>query len=240
MVLFPVFFLADAVFAVLFIREGYPQSTKKGFAFKMIASAIFVANGLYAYFQSGKNAYGLTVLLALLLGFVGDIFLTFDPFLKDKSNKKLSTFFVVLGGVFFLAGHICYLLAFLRLLKASGTFRLPTFLCALCAVPVVFAVVLLALKIHLKAFTVPVFLYAVAISSMFAAAVCLALHGHAGQPTLQVLLFAAPLLFIVSDASLVLKSFDQDRFGNLTMRAVNLGTYYLAQMLFGLSVLFLG
>lgn len=236
MELFAILLIAESVFAILFIKAGYPESTKKGFYFKMAASAIFVANGIYFYFLSDKTPYTLTVVAALILGFLGDIFLTMDPFIKNKSSKKLSTFFIILGGLFFLSEHIAYIYAFVGEIRQKEAFSLELFLTASLAVLIISFAVKILLKIRLGKFLIPIVIYSAAISSMFALAVCLALKGYPENTALNAGLFAAPLLFIISDSSLVIKYFDSKRFNTLTVRSINLGTYFLAQMLFGLSV----
>ena len=237
--LYLLFIIAEAVFAVLFIKAGYPESTKKGFCFKMIASSVFVLNGLLSYRMSSHGGSSIYLMSGLALGLFGDIFLTFDPFIRNRQSKRLSTFFIVLGGLFFLAGHVFYMLAFLQKLRADSALDVTVFCISALSVVVGFALVLLLLKVKLGKFAVPVLIYAVVISCMFAMSACLALKVYRGSPQLQILLFAAPLLFIISDSSLVLKFFDKERFDTLTLRSVNLGTYFCAQMLFGYIIYYI-
>lgn len=234
--MFIIFFIAEALFASLFIKAGYPKATKKGFCFKMFASAIFVASGIYAYILSDKSQYAVTVIIALIFGLLGDVFLTMDPFIKNKSNKKLSIFFIILGGLFFLAGHITYMLAFISELKKNQSFDLRIFITSVAVILLVAAIIKVILKIKLRKFMFPIIIYSAAISSMFALAVCLAVKVYTDNMTMQAILFSAPLLFIVSDLSLVLKFFNCERFDTFAVRIINLGTYFLAQMLFGLSI----
>ncbi len=231
---FLILFLLEAVFAFKFIKAGWPESTKKGFVYKMIASAVFVAAGVYS-FVSAKPAsyYSVAILAGLVFGFAGDIFLTLDPFIKDKKSKA-NTAAIITGGLFFLFGHICYICAFVRETLSRGAFS-----------PVIIAVfwagamlVLIGLKLilNIKAgkLTVPVFIYALVITFMAACAVCLA--KSQGGAVSKAIIICAPVLFIISDFSLMVKFFDKDRFNTLPVRAVNLGTYYLSQMLLAVSI----
>ena len=236
--LYILLFCAEAVFAALFIKAGYPEATKKGFVFKMISSTIFLLCGIYSAYPF-ESRYGKLIVIALALGLLGDIFLTFDPFIKDKNDKKKSAFFILLGGLFFLSGHIVYMIAFAGEIKARGAFSASVFIAfALLAFAGVFALIFIS-KVKPGKALAPIGVYAAAISCMFAMGVCLALGCFTGNLIAQILLIAAPLLFIVSDSSLLLEFFDKERFNTMTVRSINLGTYFLAQMLFGLSAKFI-
>ena len=113
---------AEMFFAYKFIMAGWPESTKKGFAFKMLASAVFVAAGVYAFMSvPAKSFYSKAILAGLVAGFVGDIFLTLDPFIKDKKSK-MNTAAIIIGGLCFLFGHICYIGAFVKEMLARNAF----------------------------------------------------------------------------------------------------------------------
>lgn len=234
-----VFFIllaAEIIFAVGFIIAGYPKSTKKGFAFKMIASSIFLINGIMAYLRSDNLRYATLVTAGLAFGLLGDIFMTIDPFIKNKQSKKLPLLFVILGGAFFLLGHGAYIAAFIVMIKQKSAFDLTLF--AVTAAVTLAAVLLIGVLLRIKPVRLlpGVVIYAAAVCCVLAAAVCLGVKGYPDRPIIAAVLISAPALFIISDSTLAIKAFDKERFGTLTLRAVNLGTYFLAQMLFGLSV----
>lgn len=228
--------VAEIIFAAEFIIAGYPKATKKGFAFKMIASSIFLINGIVAYSHSDNLRYAELVTAGLAFGLLGDIFLTMDPFIKNKQSKKLPLVFVVLGGAFFLLGHGAYITAFIVMIKQKSAFDLTLF--AVTAAVTLTAVLLTGalLKIKPGRLLPGVVIYAAAVCCVLAAAVCLGVSGYPDKLITKAVLISAPVLFIISDSTLAIKAFDKERFGTLTLRAVNLGTYFLAQMLFGLSV----
>ncbi len=231
---FPVLFVLEGIFTFNFIKAGWPEATKKGFVFKMIASAVFVAAGVYSFVSlSPKSYFSLAILSGLILGFFGDIFLTLDPFIKKK-NGGAGTAAIIAGGLFFLCGHICYICAFVRETLAGNAFS-PA-LTAVFWAGAMLVITGLKLILHIKAgkLTVPIFIYAAVVSFMAACAVCLArAHGGAVAKAITV---SAPLLFIISDLSLMVKFFDKERFDTLPVRAVNLGTYYLSQMLLAVLI----
>ena len=230
-------FIAEVIFASLFIKEGYPEATKKGFSFKMCAATVFVLNGIYAYHQGVKGAYAVSIIIALIFGFFGDLFLALNPFFKNKDSKLL-TFFVLLGGAFFLLEHVTYIVTFAKELEEENAFNAIIFVGVLLAVLIIGIVLTVFLKLKLGKFTFPIIIYALAISSMLAISVCLAINAS-GNIKLQAILISAPILFVVSDSTLVLKIFDKKRFDNMPVRIINLATYFLAQMLFGLSMLYI-
>ena len=116
MITFLILLLPECIFTFLFIKAGYPASTKKGFFFKMCACAVFLLNGALAYYPD-FSSYGRLIMIALIAGFIGDIFLTMDPFLTMEKSKKLSMFFIIIGGAAFLAGHVIYFTALMRRLN---------------------------------------------------------------------------------------------------------------------------
>ena len=230
-----ILFILEAVFAWLFIKAGWPESTKKGFRFKMCACVIFLINGFYAFRSTEIRYYSLAIIAGLIAGFIGDIFLTLDPFIKDKKSKA-NMVVIIIGGICFLFGHIAYILAFVRTLLNKNLFK-PALVCAVWAgVFILFLAIKLALRVKFGKLTAPVFAYAVIIIFMLSCAVCLAVYGIEGSFPVKAALIAAPVLFIVSDFSLVLKFFDKERFNTLPVRIINLGTYFLSQMLLGLSI----
>lgn len=239
MIIYILLFIAEIIFTFLFIKEGYPEATKKGFSFKMCAATVFVLNGIYAYFQGGKGAFAISIIIALIFGFWGDLFLALNPFIRNKKNeKKLSVFFVLLGGIFFLLEHVTYIVTFAKELKEKEAFNALIFVGVLLAVLIIGIIIAISLKLKLGKFTVPIIIYALAISSMLAISICLAVNGT-DNIQLQLILISAPILFVISDSTLVLKMFDKKRFDNMFVRAINLSTYFLAQMLFGLSILYI-
>ena len=227
-------FVLEAVFAFMFIKAGWPESTKKGFVYKMIASAVFVAAGMYAFLSvSRESYYSVAILAGLISGFAGDIFLTLDPFIRDKKSK-LNTAAIITGGLFFLFGHICYICAFVREMLARRAFS--PLITAVFWAGAMLVIIGLKLILNIKAgkLTVPVFIYALVLTFMAACAVCLA--KTQGGFISKAIIICAPVLFIISDFSLMIKFFDKERFNTLPIRALNLGTYYLSQMLLAVSI----
>ena len=228
--------ITEAVFAGLFIPAGYPTTTKKSFVLKMGACALFLANGLYAFSLSAHTPYGVSILLGLGSGWIGDVFLALDPFVRRKQNRKLTVALYAIGGFFFLLGHLAYMAAFTRLLLESHAFRVLPFLLTCGCLLLCFVLTFVLAGVKAGKYLAPVALYAFGLSGMCALAICCALFVFPGTPVPQAVLIAAPLLFAFSDVTLALRTVDKERFESLPMRAVCLAAYFLAQMLLGLSI----
>ena len=196
---------------------------------------IYLLNGFYAFRSTEIRYYSLAIIAGLIAGFFGDIFLTLDPFIRDKKSK-VNMIVIIIGGICFLFGHIAYILAFVRTLINKDLFRPALIFGVWAGAFILFIAVKSALKVNFGKLTVPVFVYAVIIIFMLSCAVCLAVYGIEGNLPAKTALIAAPVLFIISDFSLVLKFFDKERFNSLPVRIINLGTYFLSQMLLGLSI----
>lgn len=221
-------FAAQSVFATLFCRAGWPKSTKKGFYFKMAASTVFLISGFLCSRISGNRGYCALILAGLALGWVGDVFMTLDPFLVNKS-KGVNAAAGILGGLAFLAGHIFYIIAFFRLLPRGG----KTTCALIIMIAVLMCVVIIikqALKVKLGKLAPAVAVYAVMLLTMLSSAWLLAFTGDV-RPLFGVSVAAGSLLFVISDFTLALKLFAGKRFDKLTVRAVYIYTYFFAQML---------
>lgn len=232
-----ILWIAEAFFAALFILAGHPVSTKRGFWFKMAACALFISNGLYAFSLSGKTEYGATIAAGLIAGCIGDIFLALDPFIRDHQDKKLTMTLYLIGGAFFLIGHFAYITAFTRMLYMAKAFHFLPFTAAWGGILIVMAMVIRISEIQSGKIAIPIAIYAVFLGCMFALAVCAAAYRYADQTVMQSILIGAAALFVTSDVTLALKTADKTRFGGLGMRLLCLVAYFLAQMLFGLSIL---
>ena len=229
---------AQVVFTSLFIRAGHPYSTKKAFWFKMCASSLFVLQGVLAYcLASDPGAYGKWILAGLVFGLVGDVFLTIQPFLPPDAGQKTTIIVMAPGGVAFLLGHVAYVVALTRL-SGAAAFSLPVFFGVWAALAVTITVLYRLIRLDAGRFLIAIAIYGLALTAMASFACTIALRGYT-DPVARAALIAAPLLFVVSDCTLALRTFCPDRFRSIGVRILFLGTYYIAQMLFGLSVVFL-
>ena len=235
--IFAVLFVIDLIFGVWYTVEAHPIVTKKAFWLKMTASAIFVANGFIALQLRGVARYGVMIVVALVLGLIGDALLSWEPFIRhDENEKRNNIIFTVIGAAFFLAGHIIYIIAFVKELHDKQAWNRTMFLIAWAIILGTAIIVKTLIRVKLGKLAIPFLIYSMGLSAMGAQSITLALNGFAGHPWMQATLFIAPLCFIISDSTLGLKFADDDRFGKLPLRIVTLTTYYAAQMLFGFTI----
>lgn len=198
------------------------------YALKAVASLCFVMVGVLALVQSESfynwKAY---VLSALVLGMLGDIFLSSENVVPE--GKNLNTLNLA-GGAFFLVGHIVYVVWLIGFTES--------FNCWLLFIMAAFPVIVLLLN-KLKVFKagktiIPVAVYSLFLGLMLASAVNayleLAVYGIGKY------ILAGGVLFCASD--LVLAYYN---FGNKDKTFVKyfyMPAYYAAQLMFALTILF--
>lgn len=222
----PILLLAAVIAAVIFIVVSYKGTPAASVAAKTTASLLFAMLGLLCFFQSKSN-YALLVMAALVFGLFGDVFLELQPIFPRK--KKL---FFLLGLSAFFIGHVFYVVAFLKI----APFRI--FHAAVFAA--IFALALLMktlFKVNPGKMLPPVLAYVAVISLMVAAAFGAAFSGALSpQNPARFMLPLSALLFLVSDAVLAYIYYGKSKAKPLV--AVNLSTYYAAQILLALTMLF--
>lgn len=219
--------ILTAVFLPAFIKSGYPETQRLTLLWKMICSTAFVVFGFYCAYSIGSGAgsrYNAMVLTGLCLGWVGDLCLTNSFF-----SKKVFAVVSLIGGLFFLAGHIFYIIAFLSAGKPN--FVLIFIFFALTAAAVIS--LRFVLGINLGRLTIPVFVYALMLSFMFACALSAAII-H--KTTSSLLAAAGALMFLESDLCLGLINFGGERYKTMPMRVFNLAFYYIAQLFIAASL----
>lgn len=189
-----------------YLVAEYTDSRRAKYVLKSIASAGFIG----AAIASGAlgSMYGLAILGALSLSWLGDFLLLF------KNNSSF-----LAGLVAFLLAHIAYAVAFI--IHGQDAVWALVVLCTL-ILPAI--VVMLWLGAHLPTkMKVPVWSYIVVITIMLALA--------AG--TRYTLISVGALAFYVSDISVARDRFIRTSFVN---RLWGLPLYYLAQLLLAASV----
>lgn len=234
--IFGCLFAIDMVFAAMYIKFGHPKVTKKSYVYKLIAAGVFVLNGVIAYSFFNNSEFSKWVLVGLIFGCLGDIVIALEPFIKDdEKKKKRNTIAVTCGGVIFFIGHIFYIVAFVKELSRTSSF-IPALYFGVVGGVIGLALTFLLFRVKMGRFTVPIVIYAIAITSMFALSLNVAVTNTTGGLFFKIAMIVAPLFFVISDTTIVLRFFDKERFEVMPIRIVNLGTYFIAQMLFGLAI----
>lgn len=122
-------FIVDIIFIIFDGKNSHVLAT----VLKGMASLFFVLLGAYCITVVGFNFTTVLVIIGLILGLIGDVFLH----LKNCVNKSLETPIFVVGTCSFMLGHFAYIVA---LALAGGTncliaFGVSAILYALVAIP---------------------------------------------------------------------------------------------------------
>lgn len=222
-ILFTGLLMVYALMVGVFIWRCYRKGVMIRLATKTAASVLFVVVGLLFSLRMGADQtdYGMLVLTGLCLGLLGDVALECQHVFPAKKDVLFVT-----GLGFFLLGHVLYILAFMRL--TPWTWVQPVVALLTVALGLVLVRVL---RIAPGKMRIPVYAYLLIIALMLGGAVGVFVAGHGLRGT--VLLLAAAS-FVVSDGILAYIQFGPKKIPLLT--GLNLGTYYLAQILLALSI----
>ena len=227
---------AEIVFVPLFIRAQWPQKTRKSLILKMVCASLFVAIGVTAMI-GGENysSYAVLMVVGFILCWFGDLFLHVSP--------KEQYFFIGLASC--LIGHLffaaAYSIAVTDMFPEATFFDWREMLAILALLLAGILVQRFTMTHRLGKATVPVLIYAGALITMFVKSCSLGIrYGMSGLPynwCICVLLCAGAGLFVISDSTLVYINFDKRK--NFPLKAVNLVTYFGAQVMLASSILFI-
>ncbi len=224
----------------VFLKYYWPTKCKQSLLFKMLSATLFVICGYSAMTFSGNNSsYATLIMLGLVFGWLGDLFL---HSLKDK------LWHFAVGLVAFLAGHLFYIAAFHHAIKS--TYPQESFFTwyeiAIVVAAAVGVTVFALIKDMFKKrgpIVVAVIVYGMILVTMLAKAFryaigewAWAMRDDGEMVAVFVTVALGSLLFFLSDASLgvILASKETKR----GMRIFNITTYFAAQILLASSVIF--
>ena len=224
----------EFVFVPLFLKAMWPQKTKKSLALKMVCTVLFISVGFLAVKISGNTtAFATLMLWGLVLGGVGDFFL-------HAGSKPV---FFIVGLASFLAGHICYIGAFWRVVTQyfpEAGFISPAEIAAIVTIYGAFVGYSFYKHIDFGVALVPVILYAATLITMFVKASSLGLRlAAASIPNaglICVILVAGSLQFLMSDSLWANINFNGHK-KNRSMKNANIITYFGAQVLLACTIL---
>lgn len=237
-ILFVLTILAEFYTVPTFLKHYWPQKCKKSLLFKMISATLFVLCGVLAMKISGNNtSYASLMIIGLVFGWVGDYFL------HSLKNRMVE---FVIGVVAFLVGHLFYIAAFYHALKTLRPDAKLLNWYDFVAVGAVFALVCVYVavkKIYQKKgpMVIGLMLYGIFLTAMVVKA-CLYMYAewdYGINDTMVPALLTVGIgsvFFFLSDASLGLILTGDEVKKN--MRFFNIITYFIAQVLLAVSILF--
>ncbi len=213
---------------ILFIRAEYAGKMKQATVLKGLASFFFVLLGLIFYVSGHNNTVATLILLGLIFGMLGDIFLNLRNLYEGATSNKI----FAVGILLFLIGHFMYIAALLvrDMMILPWNLAVMAVLTGICVPPLMKKIT--APSKGLKTFG---YVYLTIVILMFASAATLLILDGAGG--FEVLFALGALLFVVSDFIMIYYSFGKKI---KPLRAVNLLTYYAGQMLIAFCILFGG
>lgn len=237
-ILLAVAVLAEFYTVPTFLKHYWPKKCKMSLLFKMISATLFVLCGVLSMKIAGNNtSYASLMVLGLVFGWLGDYFL---HSLKDRMVE------FIIGVVAFLIGHIFYISAFyhaLKTLKPDAQLLNWYDFVAVGIVLVLVVLYVIFMKIYQKKgpMVIGLILYGIFLTTMVVKA---ALYMYAEWdygindnmiPAL-ITVGVGSVFFFLSDLSLffILTGDEVKR----SMRNFNIITYFIAQILLALSILF--
>ncbi|MDE7190869.1 MAG: lysoplasmalogenase [Clostridia bacterium] len=231
-----IMYILVAVCIALGIFKSYSRN-KGNLDFELIAktcgSLCFVVVGVLAFYlteHSGKEkSYSLVVILGLILGLIGDIFLCLYDCYSDTKRKNLIQ---TVGVAFFFLGHLCYMFNFLSL-EPFKLYLLPT----LIVLPIVYIIFACKVLTSSKAQNVMLCIYYFALNLILTSSINLMIVRGVNAFTLLNLIGC--LLFISSDTVLGLSWFAPSLKLPKSYDYYIILSYYAAQCLFALSIFFI-
>lgn len=226
--------LAECVCVPVFLKYYWPDRCKKSFIYKTIGAALFVLCGFLCVKISGNNTpYASLMMWGLVFGFFGDIFL--------HSLQNKSWHFVV-GFLSFLVGHIVYIVAFWKAISKSPVFTWYELVATFVLLAVMLAVMLKmgifkGKEVLLVAFGIYGFILFTMLTKALRYSIGEIAYGtNDNMLGIALTMGLGAVLFTVSD---VILGFTIPM-GKTTrlVRNINIGTYFAAQILLGISILF--
>ena len=227
------------IFAYLFIRDGFPAPTKQSLVYKLIASSMFILFGLYVMVFLNSSYGGIyedLIMTGLFVSLFGDFFWSADAFMENHSNHAKEIAYGI-GGVFYVSANMCYTVAFLKAAVSEGWHLDLMFFVVLLLLFAVLMVGKQLLGVKLTRQPVAVLLYALMLCLLVTAGGTLSLHQNEyGVASLALL--GGSLLYLLSNICSGLKFLHPERYDNLLIRAVQVMSYYVAQILIATTMAF--
>lgn len=237
-------FISFFCFVPLYDKAYWPEPTKKSLTYKMIAATMFVLIGVLGMLiTDNTSAYAKTMLIGLVLGWIGDLFMHI-PHKENQPNMPL----VYTGAAAFLVGHIFYVTAFVKstaaLTENYKFLSLPEII-AFFVIFIAFALMLepvFKFKYENPFMKITLHLYSVFLVIMLVKSCAFGItyfaSGAENGLIAMIILLVGGVLFFISDLTLGIRLLGGGK-GNKTIKTLSLYTYFYAQLLLATSILFI-
>lgn len=208
----------------VFIYVEYKKRYLPAVVLKGLASCVFILLGVLGGQGAGDALFVRLVVIGLVLGGIGDVFLNLR-FLVPKHEKKV----FMTGGVSFFLGHVLYLAALISRSPATLVYSIPAGLIA-----AVLLLIWLFKRVSAEGasriFGI-VYIGTVTLMTAVAAGLLIASPGS----TCYLLYTLGAVLFTASDVVLLINLFGKAG-AKTGLRVANLSLYYVGQLLIALCL----
>ena len=219
--------IITALLAAAFAYSRYKGKEKLSFALKVSASAgFFITAIVAASLGSGNKTFLTLMLVAILLGFLGDTALGLRTLIP-----KYKIYFMTVGIVIFLVGHVVFSICYINYAGVEWWLYLVNIIPALLIMSMTYV-----LKYKLSVpYKILGFFYSYTITLMLLGAIA---FFETGAGTAGALILSGGISFYISDC-LLSASYFKLKVGNYKILNLIVHiTYYLAQILLALSLFF--
>lgn len=191
---------------------------------KGLASCVFVALGVLTKMVSPNPQFAKLIVIGLILGLVGDVFLNLR-FVFEKIGSKI----FLIGIASFLAGHIVYLCALIPMAAHLTV--------CLIVGAIVSIITLILIFTHIEKVKLPFKIFGVFYIGAVEIMTVVSLGNLFAYPdSNQALCYAlGAVFFTISDIVLIFNTFTTKT--KFSLRVTNLSLYYIGQLLIALSLL---
>ncbi len=237
-ILFGLCIVLQIIFVPLFLKAQWPGICRKSLFFKMICATSFLSMGVLSMsMANNKSTYAVMMLVGLVFGWLGDLFL--------HLNNSAKAF--AMGFSSFLIGHIVYIAAYVKALpKLNSEYSHLNLIEIAIGVGIFVVGFILAVKFKVDFSTrilkIAVIIYSALLVAMFTKASALGLSFWLSGGKLGVVAFlmlsVGSLCFMMSDATLGIIMFGGQK-RNKPLKVFNIATYFIAQSLLASSILFI-
>lgn len=200
--------------------------------FKTCGSLCFVCLGILSFYLSDttNTQYALAIIIGLILGMLGDIFLCLYDILVIPKRKD---FVQYVGVTFFFLGHICYMFNFLSISDLK-LYLIPFVV----IMPIIYLILALTKKVQTNTLqNVFLTIYFLALNLILVSAVNLIITRD--DVAFPVIILVASVLFISSDIVLGLSWFAPSAKLHKNYDFYIILSYFLAQCLYAISIYFI-
>ena len=230
---------AEILFLRRYLKVFYPRRSMTSLKVKMCAATCYVVLPLLGVLYCGHfSRYSISILIAILLSWVGDLFLHL-PTGNEKINYGIGSVSFFIGHFFFISAYSAAQTGLLQLYVNFYYWQLIVPVVAAAGIIVAFRL----LGIKTGKLTVPCYLYGLLVTAMAASAAALAITLLQKRPETGLapvlMLTLGGLCFLQSDISLGM-SFFSTRYKTLRVRVFTTVTYFTAQTLLACTVFYLG